>query len=73
MPHFHDSCIAEPLFTGDLKAETKSIVCFPALHVHLGVTNGLCDALEERWPEVVLWYHSMSLTREEYFGHNFEV
>ena len=67
------SCVSKPLFTGDMELYTMAVVAFPSLHVHLGIPNSLIDALESRWPEIVMWFHSLHIKREEYFGGNFEV
>ena len=68
-----NSCIAKPLYDGDENEFTSSKILFPSLHVHLGIINSLVDELEKVWPETVLWFLWLGLTRQEFHGKHFNV
>ena len=68
-----NSCIAKPLYNGDENEFTSSKILFPSLHVHLGIINSLVDELEKVWPETVLWFLWLGLTRQEFHGKHFNV
>jgi hypothetical protein len=67
------SCINAPLFGGDQSKLTIEVICFPSLHVHMGIVNKLYKELELVWPDIVFWADSLSLVREAYFDKTFEV
>ena len=69
----YGNVIHPPIFdVDDQGTPVIHVIPPPELHLLLGPTNHLIDALSKVWPGCIAWLQSLNLYKEEYFGGTYE-